>query len=217
MSEQILLKHIPSAILNIEGQCHRVKRIGKGRFTEAWKNSRSVYLITRERSWGTDYSKEIYTGVGSIHVPRITYLGMLNGQEARVYKSPFYFRLTAKNKIAWAQFKELVRLNEQAWNNHRAECDAREHDDACGSDVRQELIELVRASSLPCSIRNALVELHNRAYSYGHGYTFEFRKGNLGVTKSGTLIFIDVLFDMEAVDEYQRQRSGRVRPSWLGF
>ncbi len=207
------LQHIKAAILTLDtGEKIHVELIGKGRFSEAWKNGANVYVITREREWGTDYSKEMLYRLDSDnpHIPKVEMIGELSRCRSNVYKMPLYQALEAKHKEAWQQFKELAKLREQAWKE--VFIDGREWNKLfnyhLGIMMCQRFCDLVQTSVIvPETLKEALEELTNEISNYGDSWVFEFAKRNLVVDKNGNLVLLDCLFDMEVLEQQRRTRN----------
>jgi len=206
------LRHIKAAILTLNsGESVHVEQIGKGRFSEAWKNGSYVYVITRERSWGTDHSKRILAELETEnpHIPKVELIGELDSDRSDVFRMPLYKPLTAKAKEAWKQFKELAKLREQAcnnafrlgWNQKFNPYNAVQmcEDFAClveeSKAFPEELKEAVRMLADACQERSTWV--------------MEIAKRNLCVDEQGRLILLDCMFDLEVLENQRNEARKR--------
>lgn len=200
------LQHSKSARLTLNnGEIIPVEFIGKGRFSEAWKNCTSVYVITRAREWGTDYAKEMLSHLTddetfNKHIPMVEYLGDIDGRDDKVYKMPLYEKLTAKYVKAWSQFKLLEAAKEQAWNETMAKVDYRKKFNPYDCVVvNDRTIELLTEQGLDEELLEALQLLRDNITNWGTQFLFEFEKRNLCVDSQGKLILLDCLFDYNCV------------------
>jgi hypothetical protein len=181
-------------------------RIGKGRFTTAWRNCSNVYLQTSEQ----DFSKEILCDLARMnrnpHIPDIVDLGAMDGNKPyKVYREPLYQPLTARSKVAWAQFKELRDLAHEAWSETITTSGRNDGMDA------QVFIEKFRAAVdnstyLPDTLKEAISELVNQCYNYGSGYMVEVAKHNCAVDDAGTLILLDPVFNLTQIRAKSKSR-----------
>lgn len=218
------LTHIMGARLTLDsGEVLTLERIGKGMFHTCYvdRASSQVYSVTIERSAGSDYSKEILShpqlgcgGTTNPHIPTVEYLGDIDGRDNRVYRMPLYFPLRAENKTAWEQFKRLESAKHDAWT---AVC----HEQVItgwGTKQKMRMSDIGRlvnqrvcsmtAETLPVTLHTALIELTDAAANYGSSYCLEFSRKNCMVDGNGTLILLDVLFDLETVE---RMRNAAVK------
>ena len=111
---------------------------------------------------------------------------------------PFYQKLTAKAKVAWAQAKVLQKcLNEASKNS------VDQHDNIhvvhYGYEIMDGVVDCVNSANLPKDLCNAVSLLRDAATNYGDDYTFEFNRANLAVWHNGDLILLDTLFSMATV------------------
>lgn len=189
----------PQAVLTLpDGSEVHVTKLGKGRYTTAWRNCENVYLQVSER----DYSKEILAGLAQVdrnkHIPDCKELERADGNSPfRWYQMPLYQPLTAKSGKAWEEFKLLKQIMENAWSSlpfSRKEADA----------LREAVREMVDdATYLSDSIKEAVNQLVDEAANYGE-YSIEFSKRNCAVDGNEVLILLDPLFDLS---EVRRARS----------
>jgi hypothetical protein len=201
---KVKLKHIKSALLTIDGrEPIKVEWLGRGRFSEAWGNCENAYVITREREWGTDSAKELMESLLDLnnpHIPKVEHVGYLG--DSKVFRMPLYQPLTAKNKEAWGQFKELRRNKEDAWNNFWPSYGR--HDAAM-----ETMRYVVDSSSVPLELREGLQAIVDASYSYMDLPMLEFSKKNLTVDAEGRLILLDVIFDIKVNDSFYDARRKR--------
>lgn len=206
------LKHIKSAILTLDSGVEiPVTFLGKGRFSEAYANCANAYVITRERSWGTDYSKRIIYNMDSdnIHLPKIELIGLLDGCKSDVFKMPLYNKLTAFNKEAWSYYKELSKIKAEVWYKSQEYIRGNVYKYNAYMVVQDIARQVEDSKILPDSIKEAIqlleVELVDNGY---HSWMFEFeRKANLMVDNKGNLILLDVIFDMELLENSRNRRN----------
>lgn len=176
------------------GEIVQVERIGKGRFSTAWRSGETVYLKTSD----ADYSKEIMSVLAedsprNRHLPECKFLSHDDGQ-FKWYVMPFYKPLTAKNKQAWDDFKALSKVSEEH-NSYKAEA----------ADIRQNFQDEVLASNFSQEIKDAVVQLCDAAANYGD-YSIEIARRNCAVDTDGNLILLDPLFDLAFI---RQSRKGR--------
>ncbi|MCB0743273.1 MAG: hypothetical protein KDC67_05170 [Ignavibacteriae bacterium] len=151
-------------------------RIGKGTFTQAYKYKGSVYIKS------VDTAKECIALFcrGYRYLPAITRLEYLDDGSA-VYSMPFYNKLTKHHKEAWKQYKIL-----QHFFNHY------------NYDTEKILLNVDKLK-VSTGLKNSLIRLIEMMANYNH-YEYiklELPRNNLGVTKSGRLILLDIIFDVE--------------------
>lgn len=193
------LKRLPQrAMLTLpSGEQVEVERIGKGRFTTAWRNSHYVYLQVNE----ADLSKQLLMSLsrhGNPHIPELTHL------EDSWYREPLYRPLTAtKSGDAWKQYRYLAKLAETCYRDAvRKPWGTRTtaHEDA--TKAKQLLEDALQTEDsvkqLPATLREAVYDIINETYNYG-AYWLEFSKRNLAVDSVGTLILLDPVFDLEYI------------------
>lgn len=200
------LTALPLALLTIpapgrpEGKTIRVTRIGRGRYTTAWRHGSRVYLRVRPG----EHSKEILETLrGKAHIPSCRFVAHLPN-DYKLYGMPLYRRVTARETTeAWKQLRTLIKMREDAWLAARDRNGGRAH----GYDINAAFADLLDNTDhgLPDSLVNALNSLLDQAMNYGE-YVVEFRRANVAATKSGKLILLDPLFDMEEVRNSQKKR-----------
>jgi hypothetical protein len=181
-----------------KGETVQVEKIGKGRFTTAWRNCTNVYLQTHE----TDYSKEILSSLAHAdrnpHIPDVSELGWMDNEKPyRWYKAPLYHPLTAANKIAWKQYKTLHNLTQTCWS--KALYILPTNPNATAQRYNELLRESLESADLFDTLKEAVEQLIDSCYSYGTGYMIEVTKKNCAVDDAGTLILLDPVFDREQV------------------
>lgn len=150
--------------------------IGKGAFTKAYKYKGRVYIKS------VDTVKECIAlfcrGYG--YLPAITRLDYLDDGSA-IYSMPFYNKLTKKHREAWEQYQLL----KQFFNQH-------------SYDTEKILLNIDQLK-VSTGLKNSLIRLIEMMASYNN-YEYiklELPRYNLGVTKSGRLILLDIIFDLE--------------------
>lgn len=186
----------PRAELTLpDGSTVEVERIGRGRYTTAWRNCSSVYLQTNER----DYGKEIVSRLCDKHNPHIPACEQLEAPDSvhNWYKMPWYKPLTAKSGKAWEDFKALKHMWEDA---RRANgYDPKRTDDQDAYDTNAGFVELVEgATYLDEPLKEAVRLLVDECCNYGT-YTIEISKRNCAVDGAGNLILLDAVFDLAEV------------------
>lgn len=150
--------------------------IGKGAFTKAYKYKGRVYIKS------ADNAKECIALFckGHRYLPAITRLEYLDDGSA-VYSMPFYNKLTKQHKAAWKQYKIL-----QHFFNHY------------NYDTEQILTNIDKLKT-SAGLKNSLIRLIEMMANYNHyeNLKLELPRYNLAVTKSGKLILLDIIFDVE--------------------
>lgn len=195
------------------GRVVNCSRIGRGRFSEAWRHGNSVYLLCRPTKWGADYSKEILSRLSCPHFPRVERLGYLGNSDICVYKEPYYSPLTSKDKPAWAVFRVLASVRDDVWsrlNRQRVFNPMKPSTAITGERFNREFLSTIKGL-VPSSVFRCLSMLADTALDYGNGYMMEFTKRNCAVSRSGRLIFLDVLFNAEAVQAEMNYRTKTAR------
>jgi len=209
------LRHIKAAMLTLNnGESIHVEQIGKGRFSEAWKNGTHVYVITRERSWGVDYSKRVLTELETEnpHIPKVELIGELDSDRSDVFRMPLYKPLTAKEKEAWKQFKELARLREQAWDN--AFRTGQRFNAYNAVNMCEDFASLVEESeAFPEELKEAVRMLAD-ACRERSTWVMEIAKRNLCVDEEGRLILLDCMFDLEVLESQRGEARKRREQSY---
>jgi hypothetical protein len=180
-----------------------VQRIGKGRYTTAWRNCSNVYLQTNEK----DYGKEIVCRAsreGNPHIPACTQLDSAESVH-NWYKMPLYQPLTAKSGKAWEDFKALKQMWEDA--RRSVSYDARRSDDQDVYATNAAFGELVEdATYLDEQMKEAVRILLDECTNYST-YTIEISKRNCAVDNAGNLILLDAVFDLAEVRAQWRKRT----------
>jgi hypothetical protein len=199
----VLLKMLaPRARLTLpNGESVEVERIGRGRYTTAWKNSHYVYLQTHEK----DSSKDLLSHLpDNKHLPKVERLGDFGRNSPfRLYREPLYMPLTAKCGDAWSQFKELKRMREEAERNCRTRNGFGRFADA--AELNYEFDTLVQdATYLSDEIKRAVTDLTYAAGNYGE-YMIEITKKNCAVDSEGNLVLLDPVFDWREVYESRQK------------
>lgn len=160
--------------------------IGKGAFTKAYKYKGRVYIKS------VDTAKECIALFckGHRYLPAITRLNYLDDGSA-VYSMPFYNKLTKRHKTAWQQYKILQHF----FSDYNY-------------DTEQILtnIDKLKAST---GLKTSLIRLIEMMASYNNyeNLKFELPKYNLAVTKSGRLILLDIIFDVELLRTTKAEKS----------
>lgn len=150
--------------------------IGKGAFTQAYKYKNRVYIKS------VDTAKECLALFckGHRYLPAITRLDYLDDGSA-VYSMPFYNKLTKQHKEAWKQYKILQHFfGEYRYKFHR-------------------ILLNVDKLKVSAGLKTSLIRLIEMMANYNHyeNLRLELPKHNLAVTKSGRLILLDIIFDVE--------------------
>jgi hypothetical protein len=198
----------PRAELTLpNGDKVEVERIGKGRYTTAWRNCSSVYLQTNEK----DYGKEIVCRAAhskNPHIPVCTQLES-EGSMYNWYKMPLYQPLTAKSGKAWQDFKVL----KQMWEDARRSIgyDPKRTDEQDVYATNAAFGELVDDSTyLDESTKEAVRILLDECGNYGT-YTIEITKKNCAVDGEGNLILLDAVFDLAEVRSQWKKKQQQAR------
>jgi len=199
----------PRALLTLQdGTEVEVERIGRGRYSTAWRNCQNVYLQTNEK----DYGKELISRVAeekNPHIPACVQLDWQDGNAPyRWYRMPLYQPLTAKSVRAWEDFKALKQAREDAQRS--LPYDQKRTDDADVHEVNAKFVELVEdATYLSETLKEAVRLLVEECQNYG-AYTIEISKRNCAVDAEGNLILLDPVFDLAEVrSQWRKQRAAR--------
>lgn len=163
----------------------RKNLIGKGAFTKAYKYKGRVFIKS------VDNAKECIALFckGYRYLPTITRLDYLDDGSA-IYSMPFYHKLTKQHKEAWKQYKILQHFFSQ-----------------CYYDTEKILLNVDKLK-VSTGLKNSLVSLIEMMSNYNHyeNLKLELPRNNLGVTKFGRLILLDIIFDAEL---FNKTRMGR--------
>lgn len=193
--------------LRIDGKAIEVTPLGKGTFTKAYLGpGKQVYVISK------DYAKEILANIHtpSRYIPKVQSVGWAG--DAQVFKMPLYrapFR-KADNPKAWAQMTQLKKCLDQARTNVMRSR-GRNFSIYDGHNINYELIECARKSGVTPGLVNALEILTSEMANYGADWTFEFPPRNLAttMTKSRTLVLLDVIFSQEEMAKLRKANRAR--------
>lgn len=160
--------------------------IGKGVFTKAYKYKGRVYIKS------VDTAKECLALFckGHRYLPAITRLDCLDDGSA-VYSMPFYNKLTKQHKGAWKQYKTLLHFF-----------------DEYGYDTEKILLNIDQLK-VSTGLKNSLIRLIEMMSNYNNyeNLKLELPRNNLGVTKFGRLILLDIIFDAELFNKTRRGRA----------
>lgn len=160
--------------------------IGKGAFTKAYKYKGRVYIRS------VDTAKECIALFcrGHRYLPAITRIDYLDDGSA-IYSMPLYHKLTKRHKEAWKQYKILQHFF------YRYNYDT------------EKILLNVDQLKVPAGLKNNLVRLIEMMAGY-NDYEYiklELPRYNLGVTKSGRLILLDIIFDVELLRTIKRRKN----------
>lgn len=202
------LKPIRAAILTLNnGTEAHVERIGKGRYSTAWKNGSAVYVQTHEK----DYGKELLCQItGKAHLPVIEHIGTEGIYNW--YKMPLYQKLTAKQKEAWLDYRHLQGLQKESFSEERAAVGWR--GDINPASVNDRFLDKVRQDvHLVNSHYDAAIEsLVEWCSNYGETWLIEeLQARNCAVDANGELILLDPVFDLAEVRADQKRKSERAQ------
>lgn len=195
----------PRAELTLpDGSTVEVERIGKGRFTTAWRNCRNVYLQTHEDDSGKEILANLAFDPRNKHIPACERMDSQDGNAPyRWFKMPLYHPLTAKSGQAWQDYKILHQMQEDAWGAVCCKFGRNSGNDAY--EMRNTFSEMVQGSPLLSDeIKEAVQQLVDECANYGD-YSVEIVKRNCMVDDDGTLILIDPVFDLEAMRRDHKQ------------
>lgn len=161
----------------------RKNLIGKGAFTKAYKYKGRVFIKS------VDNAKECIALFckGYRYLPTITRLDYLDDGSA-IYSMPFYHKLTKQHKEAWKQYKILQHFFSQ-----------------CYYDTEKILLNADKLKT-SAGLKNSLIRLIEMMINYNHyeNIKLELPKHNLAVTKSGRLILLDIIFDVELLNKTRK-------------
>lgn len=168
--------------IKLNGQRVEAEYIGKGQFSTCYRIDDKVYSFTKN-----DPSKELVNLFcdNNIHLPAL-HLFESHDDYIQVYEMPFYNKLTKDSEPAWSQYKALKSLWEGIPVPWKAPQDWHK-------DKVQKFQNLVNASDLPSSLKDAIDQLCSNSYNYDR-ILFEFSPRNLGLDDQGNLVLLDVIF-----------------------
>jgi hypothetical protein len=206
MSE-IKLHRFHCANLTIDGKAYRVERIGKGRYSTAWRSGDTVFVQTSEK----DYGKELLCYLsGTPHLPTIEAIGSHGAYNW--YKMPFYRKLTTRSTGAWADFRYLQELQKTAEQMARRTVGFR-NDDHYPHICNHNLVELVEgAPILAPRYSDSLAKLSDWCCNYGQSWLIEtLQPRNCAVDSHGELILLDPVFDLAELRADQDRKAKAAR------
>lgn len=208
----ITIRSVKRFLLTIDDRQLEVEQIGKGRYSTAYKSGETVYLKTST----DDSSKEMLCSLSGNHkyLPLIQFIGSFNG-EYNLYEMPLYQPLLAASKTAWAEFKVLKQLWEEACKDAvRSAFSYRPTPNECARVISDNFNSRVTDSELPEPLKDAVDALVTKCQDYG-GYQVEISKRNCAVDKDGSLILLDPCFDREELEEdLERRRKKALAHRW---
>ena len=159
--------------------------IGKGAFTKAYKYKGRVYIKS------VDTVKECIALFckGHRYLPAITRLDYLDDGSA-IYSMPFYIRLTKRHKTAWEQYQQL----KQFFSEYNYDT--------------EQILTNIDQLKVSTGLKTSLIRLIEMMTNYNHydNLRLELPRYNLGVTKSGRLILLDIIFDVGLLIETKKRK-----------
>lgn len=179
--------------ITVNGEKLTGEYLGKGTFCRAaYRVGDDVYLFVDE----DDYSKEIISHIENPHIPPCEMIEHQEERGLRVWKMPFYEKLTARHKQAWADYKRLRNIIGKV----RMELIMRA---GYGEPRWYEMPGLIAERvDFSQTLFEALESLASWLPSYGSHYAIELPKVNCSVGKDGQLILRDIVFSTELLDQY---------------
>ena len=177
-----------------EFESHEAEFIGAGSFCKCYRVGNRVYSFLKVEN-NTDLSKEAISLFASgANIPQIEKEGYNQDNTRLIFSMPFYSPLTRQNLQAWNQFQIMRRI----WNENRRGLDE------IGYNYNVRLIELFQAAGIHESITESLTSINDACSNYGLEYMFEFALRNTKVNQDGDLIFLDVIFNSEALTNFNK-------------
>lgn len=173
----------------------RLRRIGGGSFKTAYRTTngnRNVIVLTKGRLNRQSYDSEILASCEAMaHIPRCSRIGYLD--DCQAYEMPYFRPFTKANASprAWRTFLAMRRAQNYA---HRP---ADVYD---GYKWTRGAVEALHTDK-ECQrgVLRAIEEILENTWNYGATYQTEFSQRNLGVTVSGAMVLLDIVFDAEAM------------------
>lgn len=208
MSDTITIQARKCYALSLpSGESYAVTRIGRGRFTTAYKaeDDNRVWLVVNEDAG--DYSKEILMNCDGPMFPQLEKIGYTS-KDRSVYLTRYYPRPSAtRTPAAWRDFRAL----ESAWQTAWRDTAAQHPKDLIwqGHEVMAGTAANLRGAGRP-DLADAVDELRSAAANYGSSYTCEFAVRNLG-TDGDRLVLTDPIFDMEPLEKARQKAMRKAR------
>lgn len=202
------LKRIQSALLTLDnGEVKHLERIGRGRFSIAWRNGEAAYVQTHE----DDNAKELLCHLrGTPHLPAVEHIGDMGIY--RWYKMPLYEKLTAKHKRAWADYRHLQQLRLDAANGAPKSVWGARYPAREVNELFADMVESDDTLTMSERYGDTIRDLVNWCGSYGEEWLIEpLQTRNCVVDSDGELILLDPVFDMRIIREQQEQRAKKAR------
>jgi len=176
-----------SVNINVDGcsLIRNAKKIGKGRFATVYSSGLFVCAFVKDCQMKEAIS--LWGDQENPHVPKIKKLGE-GKNDTMVYQMPVYHKLTASNKTAWSQYKELQNI----WSQVCQQSTRRTQ----GMIDSQHFCDLVDDSKvLTDDLKEAFRNIVDCGLNYGDTICVEIAPRNLMVDDKGNLILLDILFD----------------------
>jgi hypothetical protein len=172
--------------------------IGAGSFCKCYRVGNRVYSFLKIEN-NTDLSKEAISLFASgANVPQIEREGYNEDDTRLIFSMPFYSPLNRQNLQAWNQFQ----IMRKTWKGNRRGLDE------IGYNYNVRLIELFQAAGIPESITESLTSINDACSNYGQEYTFEFALRNTKINQNGDIIFLDVIYNSQALIDFRKQMRG---------
>jgi len=184
-----------------EYESHDAEFLGRGSFATCYRIGNRVYSFVKNGDKNNDYSKEAIAEFASgLHVPDIRSEGDSQDEKHKIYSMPFYSRLMKESPFAWQQAKKLQViwkriLSSSAWQGSK---------NTWGYEYNNKIIDAARIEGLPESIIESLESIGNACANYGDKYFFEFSNRNLKIDAQGNLIFLDIVFNGQALFDLRK-------------
>lgn len=172
------------------------KRIGKGLWTTAYQvDEKTVEIVT------ADWSKECMHRFcqGNPYIPCMEYVD--TGEETDRYRMPYYHKLRAKHKTAWADYKDLKAFADSLPGQ-------------INPNIWREKLE--QDTTMNAILKDAVDTLLRNFMNYANEMFLDVYPRNMGVDDNGHLILLDVLVDVHKLQEVRdRQRKRREASQWV--
>jgi hypothetical protein len=179
--------------------------LGEGLFAKCYlaEDSKVYSFVSSNATREVDYSKMAvaeWADSDNPHIPEITKNGEYDtgADYGNIYSMPFYNNLNASYKVAWRQFKHIMKVwDSMFWEFRNSPY-----------DKNYEFINRLReAGELPESIIDAFESIMNACANYGSEYGFDLGKVNFSVDNDGNLILRDVICNGDAAREINKRNA----------
>lgn len=192
--------------ITVDGKRLDATYLGRGKYCVAYRHGKRVYLFVDQ----DDNMKDAITSFGGCHgyhIPRLKYHedAKRGNKWVKIFSSPYYRNVTAKDKKAWAIIKTLRKVEAEIREKFHRKVRLRNDEFrregrrakmaffCYAHDYRQRVVNVLELrEAVPQSVIDSLRKMSSAGGNWGDAM-WDFSRTNFGVTQSGRLILRDVL------------------------